>query len=79
MYYASLFPELALHALRFLHHLHVWLVHGLSLSVLDVLLLANTKASYDALHRRFVTHRNFLRADANLQVRPCMHLPHMFF
>ena len=43
-YYASLVPELSMQACRLLHQLHVWYVHGLSFTVIDVLLLANTKA-----------------------------------
>ena len=43
-------------------------VHGLAFSVIDVLLLANTKAAFETLHQRLVTHINFLRADSNLQV-----------
>jgi hypothetical protein len=34
-----------------------------------VLLLANTKAAFEALRQRIVTHRNFVRADANLKRR----------
>lgn len=42
-------------------------VHGLAFNVIDVLLLANTKAAFEMLHQRLATHINFLRADANLQ------------
>ena len=34
-----------------------------------MLLLANTKAAFEALRQRIVTHRNFVRADANLKRR----------
>ena len=69
LYYAALVPEIAMKALQLGHIVHVWWVHGVTFSVVDVLLLANTKASYEALQRRVTTHRNFLRADANLQHR----------
>jgi len=67
MYYASLLPELSLQLCRLLHQLHLWYAHGVSFSVIDVLLFANAKLAFEGLHRRVVTHRNFLRADANLQ------------
>ena len=67
LYYASLLPELAMQAMRLAYQLHVWYVHGVSFSVIDVLLLANTKGAAEGLHRRLLTHRNFLRADSNLQ------------
>ena len=44
LYYSVLLPELWLGLCRLCHHLHVWYVHGISFSVIDVLLLANTKA-----------------------------------
>jgi len=69
LYYATLVPELSMQFSRLCHYLHVWYVHGLSFSVIDVLLLANTKAAFEALQQRLVTHLNFLRADANLQRR----------
>lgn len=69
LYYAALVPELGLQCCRLAHHLHVWYVHGLSFSVIDVLLLASTKLAVESLHRRCTTHRNFLRADANLRER----------
>ena len=37
--------------------------------MISVLLLANTKAAFEALRQRVVTHRNFVRADANLKRR----------
>jgi len=67
LYYASLIPEIGMQCCRLCHHLHVWYVHGLAFSVIDVLLLANTKAAFETLHQLMVTHLNFLRADANLQ------------
>ena len=67
MYYASLLPELCLQLCRLLFQLHLWYTHGVSFSVIDVLLFANAKLAFEGLHRRVVTHRNFLRADANLQ------------
>jgi hypothetical protein len=69
LYYASLVPELGMQLCRLLNHVHVWYVHGLSFSVIDVLLLANTKVAVESLHRRYVTHRNFVKADANLKQR----------
>ena len=69
LYYATLLPELSMQFSRLCHHLHVWYVHGLSISVIDVLLLANTKAAFEALRQRVVTHLNFVRADANLKRR----------
>ena len=41
LYYTALIPELGLQCCKLAHHLHVWYVHGLSFSVIDVLLLAN--------------------------------------
>ena len=69
LYYATLLPEISMQLGRLCHHLHVWYVHGLSISVISVLLLANTKAAFEALRQRVVTHRNFVRADANLKRR----------
>ena len=43
LYYAAFVPELSMQAVRLCHQLHVWYVHGLAFSVIDVLLLANTK------------------------------------
>ena len=56
----SLLPELGMQTCKLFHHVHVWYVHGLSFSVIDVLLLANTKLAFESLHRRVRTHRNFL-------------------
>ncbi|KAL1503646.1 hypothetical protein AB1Y20_012120 [Prymnesium parvum] len=67
LYYASLIPEVGMQCCRLCHHLHVWYVHGLAFSVIDILLLANTKAAFETLRQLLVTHLNFLRADANLQ------------
>ena len=69
LYYATLVPEISMQLGRLAHHMHVWYVHGLSISVISVLLLANTKAALEALRQRIVTHRNFVRADANLKRR----------
>ena len=69
LYYATLVPEISMQLGRLAHHMHVWYVHGLSISVISVLLLANTKAAFEALRQRIVTHRNFVRADANLKRR----------
>ena len=38
-------------------------VHGLSFSVIDVMLFANTKAAFESLHGRLMTHFNFLQAN----------------
>ena len=46
MYYASLLPELSLQLCRLLHQLHLWYAHGVSFSVIDVLLFANAKLAY---------------------------------
>ena len=43
LYYATLVPEIGLQCCKLLHHLHVWFVHGLNFSIIDVLLFANTK------------------------------------
>jgi hypothetical protein len=39
----------------------------LSFSVVDVLLLANTKAAFEALRQRLGTHFNFVQANQHLQ------------
>ena len=67
LYYASLVPELCMQSCRLCHQVHVWYTHGITFSIIDVLLLANAKLAFEGLHRRVVTHRNFLRADSNLQ------------
>ena len=48
-YYVTLVPELGLGVSTLLHHAHLWYARGLHFSVVDVLLLANTKAAFESL------------------------------
>lgn len=53
-FYSELGCELLNHVLNLLHFLHVWAVHGLSLTLTDALLFLNTRAVVNNIRSKVV-------------------------
>jgi autocrine motility factor receptor len=56
----------AVHLLTLLHHLHVWVLHGLSFHLLDALLLLDTRAVVLSFLQRLQAHMVHRAATLNL-------------
>jgi autocrine motility factor receptor len=57
LYRAELLADMAVHVLTLLHHVHVWVLHGISFHLLDALLLLDTRAVVVSFVQRVRTHR----------------------
>lgn len=55
-YQTELFADVAVHMLTLVHHLHVWLLHGMSFHLLDALLLLDTRVVVMSLLQRLRAH-----------------------
>lgn len=55
-YRTELMADVAVHLLTLLHHLHVWLLHGMSFHLLDALLLLDTRMVVVSFVQRVKAH-----------------------
>jgi autocrine motility factor receptor len=55
-YHTELLADVAVHLLTLLHHMHVWLLHGMSFHLLDALLLLDTRLVVMSLVTRVKAH-----------------------
>ena len=65
--HAELGCELLLHALTLLHYLHVWLLHGCALHLVDALLMLDARAVLLAAASRVAAHRRHREATRGLR------------
>lgn len=55
-YHTELFADMAVHVLTLVHHMHVWLLHGMSFHLLDALLLLDTRVVVMSFVQRVRAH-----------------------
>lgn len=55
-YHTELLADMAVHLLTLLHHVHVWLLHGMSFHLLDALLLLDTRVVVVSFVQRVKAH-----------------------
>ncbi len=55
-YTTELLADVAVHLLTLLHHLHVWLLHGMSFHLLDAVLLLDTRMVVMSFVHRVKAH-----------------------
>jgi hypothetical protein len=79
-YQTELLADVAVHMLTLLHHLHVWLLHGMSLHLLDALLLLDTRVVVMSLLQRIRAHMShrWVHAGGTVDLRSAwaQHKPH---
>lgn len=67
LYTLELSTDVAMHVLMLLHHVHVWVLHGLSFHLLDALLLLDTRAVVLSILQRLRTHKVHSAAASNIE------------
>lgn len=55
-YHTELYADVAVHVLTLLHHVYVWLLHGMSFHLLDALLLLDTRVVLASFVQRVKAH-----------------------
>jgi autocrine motility factor receptor len=55
-YTTELLADVAVHLLTLLHHMHVWLLHGMSFHLLDAVLLLDTRMVVMSFVHRVKAH-----------------------
>ena len=55
-YHSELLADVAVHLLTLLHHVYVWLLHGMSFNLLDALLLLDTRVVLTSFVQRVKAH-----------------------
>jgi hypothetical protein len=65
-YQANLAADLAVHALTLAHHMHVWVLHGLSCQLFDALLLLDARNVLLSLLRKLRLHKAHVAATSSL-------------
>eukprot|EP00742_Colponemidia_sp_Colp-10_P010809 GILJ01011913.1.p1 GENE.GILJ01011913.1~~GILJ01011913.1.p1 ORF type:complete len:566 (+),score=48.10 GILJ01011913.1:34-1698(+) len=69
MFYIELGTELLLHLCSILHYLHIWATHGLSFTLVDVVLFLNVRAVLKHIRKHFQRLRNYRQAMNDMDTR----------
>ena len=68
-YYTEFILDMCVLLLTLGHYLHIYYLHGVSLTLIDVVLFLHMRLAFLSLAQKFSNHRNYLRMSRDMDKR----------